>query len=381
MADTWSITRSRRYAANRLGRRPRNGASRSGLPLVLALMLVGNVERSGEACCTGAIAHSVFDKKANFFRLHSVRNSVKRRRGFGRGRRDYGAAERGDLKLPNAVSVGNRRRSRLLCCASSLPVVAPPALTPAAQAQTVARILVEGNQRIEPETVLSYMQIRPGDAFDRREDRRIGQGAVPDRPVLRCADLPARQRPGRCRRGKSADQSGQLRGQQRDQGQGPREGSRAQGAHRSSRARRCRATCSASSRSIAGRASIPRGSSPRSSACRRTASISSSRSTRAPKRRSGASISSATKHSATAICARSSPPPNTAGGSSSSTADSYDPDRLNYDKELLRRYYLKNGFADFQIISADAELAPDGESFSSPSPSRKARSTSSAASR
>jgi outer membrane protein insertion porin family len=43
--------------------------------------------------------------------------------------------------------------------------------------------------------------------------------------------------------------------------------------------------------------------------------------------------------------------------------DRYDPDRLNYDKELLRRFYLKNGFADFQVISADAELGPDGESF------------------
>ena len=46
-----------------------------------------------------------------------------------------------------------------------------------------------------------------------------------------------------------------------------------------------------------------------------------------------------------------------------STSDTYDPDRLNYDKELLRRYYLKNGFADFRVISATAELAPDGGSF------------------
>lgn len=46
-----------------------------------------------------------------------------------------------------------------------------------------------------------------------------------------------------------------------------------------------------------------------------------------------------------------------------SKADNYDPDRLNYDKELLRRFYLKNGFADFQVISADAELDPDGENF------------------
>ena len=46
-----------------------------------------------------------------------------------------------------------------------------------------------------------------------------------------------------------------------------------------------------------------------------------------------------------------------------STSDNYDPDRLEFDKELLRRYYLKNGYADFRVVSATAELAPDGESF------------------
>lgn len=46
-----------------------------------------------------------------------------------------------------------------------------------------------------------------------------------------------------------------------------------------------------------------------------------------------------------------------------STTDKYDPDRLNYDKELLRRHYLQNGYADFQVVSANAELAPDGENF------------------
>jgi outer membrane protein insertion porin family len=43
--------------------------------------------------------------------------------------------------------------------------------------------------------------------------------------------------------------------------------------------------------------------------------------------------------------------------------NTYDADRLEYDKELLRRYYLKNGFADIQILSADAHLVPDGSSF------------------
>ncbi len=43
--------------------------------------------------------------------------------------------------------------------------------------------------------------------------------------------------------------------------------------------------------------------------------------------------------------------------------DTYDADRLEYDKELLRRYYLKNGFADIAVISAEAELSPNGEDF------------------
>jgi len=46
-----------------------------------------------------------------------------------------------------------------------------------------------------------------------------------------------------------------------------------------------------------------------------------------------------------------------------STTDKYDPDRLNFDKELLRRHYLQNGYADFRVLSASAELAPDGENF------------------
>ncbi len=46
-----------------------------------------------------------------------------------------------------------------------------------------------------------------------------------------------------------------------------------------------------------------------------------------------------------------------------STTDNYDPDRLEFDKELLRRYYLKNGYADFRVTAATAELAPDGEQF------------------
>jgi outer membrane protein insertion porin family len=46
-----------------------------------------------------------------------------------------------------------------------------------------------------------------------------------------------------------------------------------------------------------------------------------------------------------------------------STADQYDPERLNYDKELLRRFYLKNGYADIEVLNATAELSPDRKGF------------------
>ena len=41
----------------------------------------------------------------------------------------------------------------------------------------------------------------------------------------------------------------------------------------------------------------------------------------------------------------------------------YDPDRLKLDKELLRQYYLKNGYADAQIVSAIADLDREGRGF------------------
>ena len=46
-----------------------------------------------------------------------------------------------------------------------------------------------------------------------------------------------------------------------------------------------------------------------------------------------------------------------------SSDDTYDPDRLAFDQELLRRFYLSRGYADFNVRSAIAELTPDGKSF------------------
>lgn len=46
-----------------------------------------------------------------------------------------------------------------------------------------------------------------------------------------------------------------------------------------------------------------------------------------------------------------------------SSNDTYDPDRLTLDRELLRRFYLRKGYADFRVQSAVAELTPDRKAF------------------
>ncbi len=45
------------------------------------------------------------------------------------------------------------------------------------------------------------------------------------------------------------------------------------------------------------------------------------------------------------------------------STDVYDPDRLELDKALLRQFYLSRGYADFSLLSATAELAPDRSGF------------------
>jgi len=46
-----------------------------------------------------------------------------------------------------------------------------------------------------------------------------------------------------------------------------------------------------------------------------------------------------------------------------SSADTYDPDRLAFDQSKLRRFYLTQGYADFRVVSAVAELTPDRRDF------------------
>ncbi|HUO54339.1 MAG TPA: outer membrane protein assembly factor BamA [Rhodoblastus sp.] len=45
------------------------------------------------------------------------------------------------------------------------------------------------------------------------------------------------------------------------------------------------------------------------------------------------------------------------------TSDVYDPDRLAKDAEAIRRFYLKNGYADFRVIGVDAIYEPNAGGY------------------
>ena len=44
-------------------------------------------------------------------------------------------------------------------------------------------------------------------------------------------------------------------------------------------------------------------------------------------------------------------------------ADVYDPDRVEADRDLIRRFYLKSGFADVQVVAALTEYDPEKKGF------------------
>jgi outer membrane protein insertion porin family len=46
-----------------------------------------------------------------------------------------------------------------------------------------------------------------------------------------------------------------------------------------------------------------------------------------------------------------------------SSNDNYDPDRIEFDREQLRQFYADRGYADFRVISAVASLTPDQSGF------------------
>src|SRR5690606_20653262 len=46
-----------------------------------------------------------------------------------------------------------------------------------------------------------------------------------------------------------------------------------------------------------------------------------------------------------------------------SSNDNYDSSRLEFDREQLREFYQNNGYYDFRVTSAVAELTPDQKDF------------------
>ena len=45
------------------------------------------------------------------------------------------------------------------------------------------------------------------------------------------------------------------------------------------------------------------------------------------------------------------------------TTDVYDPDRIEADRDLLRRFYLKHGYADVQVVAATGVYDPAKKGF------------------
>lgn len=244
----------------------------------------------------------------------------------------------------------------------ALPVIVPGEYAPAAQAQTVGRIIVEGNQRIETETVLSYMQIGPGDPFDSEKideslktlfqtglfsDVRIFRRGsnlvvvVEENPMINRVNFEGNSEV----KDKDLEKEVELK-----------------------------------ERTMFTRAKVQSDVQRIIAVYRRSGFYSARvepKIIRLPQNRIDLvyEISEGVETKIKSITfvgndafsdgdLRSQiTTSETAWWKFMSTSDRYDPDRLSYDKELLRRFYLKNGFADFRVISADAELAPDGESF------------------
>ena len=222
-------------------------------------------------------------------------------------------------------------------------------------------------------------QARPRRPARRLRDRRSLQGALRHRPV------PGRQHPpgGRPDHRHGGRKSGHQPDPVRGQHAGSRTSSSSPRSSRKSAARcrapSCRPTCSASSRSIAAAAASTSPSFRRSSSCRTAASISSSRSRKATRPRScGIDFVGNRAYSSWRLkdVVRTT---QTNILSFLQSTNIYDQDRLEADRELLRRFYLKHGYIDVRIVARGRRIrSRRATASSSPSRSRKASSIASA---
>ena len=197
--------------------------------------------------------------------------------GAGRHRNDKGALR---MNVWNA-SAGGLFAALIMFAVPVAATLAAALVSSPAAAQTVASIAVEGNRRVEVETIRSYFKPGPGGRLDQAQIDDGLKALIETGLFQDVQDQPAR-RPDRRRRGrKPGDRPHRLRGQQEGQGRAAFGGNPVQAARHAARARWCSRTPSASPKSIAAPAAMTSASRRRSSSSRTTASISSSRSPKA----------------------------------------------------------------------------------------------------
>ena len=136
------------------------------------------------------------------------------RRGAGRHWNDKGALR---MMFGMRVRGGSAGRSDHVRRAGGRHAGGVLVSVPAA-AQTVASIAVEGNRRVEVETIRSYFKPGPGGRARAGPDRRRPEGADRNRPVPGRENQPGGRPAGRDRGRKPGDRAHRLRGQQEGQG-------------------------------------------------------------------------------------------------------------------------------------------------------------------
>ena len=369
MAVICSSTRSRRCGGGRSSRRCRNGRFAAGWSRLLALMLLVTFNDLG--------AFRPVEKPGRVDRL--TRLGQGGRRAVGVQRSNLTSVWGGIVTAINGYELRARapprRCSRARCCpACRSPRRRRPRRAPRAPAQ---RRRPRRRRRRSQRTIT--LAARRGLAADRaRYGAVLHQAArrrrpIPTRRSIRrsrtCyatdlfADVSDQRRRDRRYRDphprESGDQPRHLRGQQAAEG-------RTRSTRRSS-SRRARSSPAPRSRRRRAdhRALSPPGPLRRDGRAEdgqprpepRRCGVRDQRGRRSP--RSARSTSSATRCSPTASCAARWRPSRRASPRILSSNTSYDQDRLAYDQQKLRQFYLTEGYADFRVISAVAELTPD----------------------
>ena len=239
------------------------------------------------------------------------------------------------------------------------------ALRPAATAGTIRSIRVSrGNQRLEPETVRAYANLAPGQNYTAETlDQALKDlyatelfadvvitGAETGNMVITVRENPVINRIV-------------LEGNKRIKNDKIVPEIKLRPAQIFTRSK-VRADVERIIELYAARADSPPASSRRSSNSTRTASTSCSRSTRATSPRSAA-INIIGNEQFGDGRLRKEMFTRQAGGVLGffKSNDSYDPDRLAADQQKLRAFYLTQGYADFRVVSALAELTPDRQDF------------------